>query len=76
MDREEHISNMDDALDKGQKGEIYNWVIGNAERMLIEKALERSSGNQILAAKILGINRNTLRAKIKKLGVYIDRFKI
>jgi len=58
-----------------KKGEIYHAVIGNIERSLIEKALEYTSGNQITAAKLLGINRNTIRTKIKKLNINVDRFK-
>jgi len=58
-----------------KKGEIYHAVIGDIERSLIEKALEYTSGNQITAAKLLGINRNTIRTKIKKLNINIDRFK-
>jgi two-component system, NtrC family, nitrogen regulation response regulator GlnG len=58
-----------------KKGEIYHAVIGDMERFLIEKALEYTSGNQITAAKLLGINRNTIRAKIKKLNINVDKFK-
>ena len=39
------------------------------ERPLISKALEFCKGNQIKTSKILGINRNTLRSKIKKLNI-------
>ena len=59
-----------------KKGEIYHFVIGDMERLLIEKALEHTSWNQILAAKLLGINRNTIRTKIKKLNINIERFKL
>lgn len=58
-----------------QKGEIYQAVIGDIEKSLIEKALEHTSGNQILAAQILGINRNTIRSKIRKLNIIVSRFK-
>ena len=58
-----------------KRGEIYHAAIGDMEKSLIEKALEYTSGNQITAAKLLGINRNTIRTKIKKLGVNVDRFK-
>ena len=59
-----------------KNGEIYAEVIDNIEKILIEKALESSYGNKMAAAKMLGINRNTLHAKIKKLGIYAGRFKI
>jgi len=58
-----------------QKGRIYEVVIGGIEKSLIEKALEHTSGNQILAAQLLGINRNTIRSKIKKLNIDVGRFK-
>jgi two-component system nitrogen regulation response regulator GlnG len=58
-----------------KKGEIYQAVIGDIEKSLIEKALGYTSGNQILAAKLLGINRNTIRSKIKKLNIDVNRFK-
>ena len=58
------------------KGEIYYTVIKHIEKMLIEKALQRSSGNQIAASEILGINRNTLRTKIKKLGIKVEKWKL
>ena len=56
-------------------GQIYKAVIGDLEKMLIEKALQKSHGNQILAARVLGLNRNTLRAKIKKLNIHMEKFK-
>jgi len=58
-----------------KKGEIYRAVIGEIERSLIEKALGYTSGNQITAAGLLGINRNTIRTKIKKLNINVERFK-
>jgi len=42
-----------------------SWV----ERPLLEFILERTAGNQLRAAQILGINRNTLRKKITALGI-------
>lgn len=58
------------------KGKVYSMVIGSAEKELIEKVLKRTFGNQSIAAKILGINRNTLRTKIKKLDVDVGQFRI
>ena len=48
---------------------LYEKFINEFERPLILKTLEFCSGNQIKTAKILGINRNTLRARIKKLNI-------
>jgi len=76
MDRENYMDKIDEAFISIQRGEIYHVLISNTEKMIIEKALERSFGNQILAAKILGINRNTIRTKIRKLNIDVHRFKI
>lgn len=70
------MDKIDEAFATLQKGQIYHVLIDDAEKTLIEKALERSFGNQILAAKILGINRNTIRTKIRKLNIDVHRFKI
>ena len=56
-------------------GRIYRVVIDRTERLLIEKALQRAQGNQLVAAKLLGLNRNTLRSKIKKLHIETQRFR-
>ena len=48
-------------------------MISAVERPLIEIVLERSGGNQVKAAEMLGINRNTLRKKISELGIEIRR---
>jgi two-component system nitrogen regulation response regulator GlnG len=52
-------------------GEIYRGVLERVERPLIETVLAYTDGNQIRAAALLGINRNTLRKKIVDLGVDI-----
>jgi two-component system nitrogen regulation response regulator GlnG len=57
-------------------GKIYSKVIEHIEKIIIEKVLERTFGNQLKAAKILGINRNTLRTRIQKLGIDVNRWKI
>lgn len=57
-------------------GEIYASIIRNTERVLIEKALACCFGNQIAAAKMLGINRNTIRVKIRKFNIDIAKFKL
>ena len=69
------LLNIDEFFKNGAQGQIYRRVIDDAEKILIEKALEYSFGNQITASKILGVNRNTLRSKIKKLNIDTVRFK-
>ena len=72
---EKSISELEDYFIESRSDQIYRYVIDEVERPLIEKALERTYGNQIKAAKLLGINRNTLRSKIKRLGIQVDRWK-
>ncbi len=48
---------------------LYALVIERVERPLIDLTLKKTKGNQIRAAQILGINRNTLRKKITDLRI-------
>jgi len=54
-------------------GDLHALLIGSVERPLIEVVLERAGGNQVKAAEMLGINRNTLRKKITELGIDVRR---
>lgn len=67
---------IDDLMLKESKGKLYSKVIGDTEKALINKALERSFGNQSIASKLLGINRNTLRTKIKDFHIDVTKFRI
>lgn len=69
------ISKIDNRFLMLNKGHIYSDTIRQVEKALIEAALEESSGNRIAAAKILGIHRNTLHLKVKRLHINVDRFK-
>ena len=60
-------------VDKLDNGDIYNMVIEQVERPLIIFLLEKTRWNQVRAANILGINRNTLRKKIADLGIEIKK---
>ncbi len=57
------------------EGHIYGGMIDHIEKIVITKALERSGGNQLEAARFLGLHRNTLRNKIRKLNIDVGRFK-
>jgi DNA-binding NtrC family response regulator len=48
---------------------LYDMVIPEVEKALILMVMRETKGNQVRAAKLLGINRNTLRSKIKRLGI-------
>ena len=52
---------------------LYSLVIERVERPLIELTLKKTKGNQIRAAQILGINRNTLRKKITDLRIELKK---
>jgi two-component system nitrogen regulation response regulator GlnG len=56
------------ALDAGQD-DLHRRLLERVERPLLERVLAHTGGNQIRAAALLGINRNTLRKKIVELGV-------
>ncbi|NJD91802.1 MAG: sigma-54-dependent Fis family transcriptional regulator [Geobacter sp.] len=60
-------------VDKLDNGDIYNMVIEQVERPLIIFLLEKTRWNQVRAANILGINRNTLRKKIADLGIEVKK---
>jgi Fis family transcriptional regulator len=48
---------------------IYDMVITHVERAVIVSVMTRTNGNQTQAADMLGMNRNTLRAKLAKYGI-------
>jgi len=52
---------------------VHGRIIRLTEKPLIMLALEAVGGNQIQAADLLGINRNTLRKKIRELGITLER---
>ena len=56
-------------VDTGNADHIHESVIGKVERALIGIVLEEEHGNQVRAARRLGINRNTLRKKMKELQI-------
>lgn len=58
-----------------QQGGVYEELLCLLERPLFERALEQTRGNQIKAAALLGLNRNTLRSKLRQLGIGMPRDK-
>jgi two-component system nitrogen regulation response regulator GlnG len=64
---------MADLLKGGEEDEkIYQTVLGQVERPLIKLALSVTSGNKLRTAALLGVNRNTLRARMGVLGMTED----
>ncbi len=49
---------------------LHGRVLREVEYPLILATLEITRGNQVKAADILGINRNTLRKRIRELGIW------
>ncbi|MGE3973145.1 MAG: helix-turn-helix domain-containing protein [Bdellovibrionales bacterium] len=62
----EVLFSQQDLKDSDMNG-LYNIVMEQVERPLIELALKAFRGNQVKTAQLLGINRNTLK---KKMHVY------
>jgi two-component system nitrogen regulation response regulator GlnG len=55
------------------KAGLYDRVLREIERPLINLSLAATRGNQIRAAELLGLNRNTLRKKIRELDIRVIR---
>lgn len=58
-------------MDVQELDNLYDMVMHQMERPLIRIILEKTRSNQVRAAEILGINRNTLRKKIQTLDIDI-----
>ena len=56
-------------LDGEKARGVYDMVINCVEKPLLETILHRLQGNQSRSAQVLGINRNTLRKKMKAHGI-------
>lgn len=63
------LSEYMEKLDGEPAENLYELVIGSVEKSLITDVLNRARGNQSGAASMLGINRNTLRAKLDKYKI-------
>ncbi|NVJ60680.1 MAG: DNA-binding transcriptional regulator Fis [Gammaproteobacteria bacterium] len=63
------IKNYFDSLDGQQPSELYEMVLAEIEAPLLERVMEYTRGNQTKAAVILGLNRGTLRKKLKIYGL-------
>jgi two-component system nitrogen regulation response regulator GlnG len=64
---DEEISKID--LIEVEEGNLYSEIIDEFEKDFLEKIYRQLGKNQLKTAKILGINRNTLRSKLDKYGL-------
>jgi two-component system nitrogen regulation response regulator GlnG len=55
-----------------ESANLYELVLGLVEKPLLRAVLRETGGNQLRAAALLGINRNTLRKKLRALGLKAD----
>lgn len=69
----EHVTLMLDnyfaTLEEEQASDLYQIVLQEVEKPLIEFVLQKTEANQTHAANILGINRNTLKKKMQKYQI-------
>jgi len=65
----QHLDEFGDVMPRNLHARVLEMV----EKPLLEAVLARTSGNQLRAAEILGINRNTLRKKITELDIRISK---
>ena len=56
-------------LDGEEAVGIYDMVLQETERPLLQVTMQQAGGNQTRAARMLGINRNTLRKKLARYGL-------
>jgi two-component system nitrogen regulation response regulator GlnG len=59
--------------DGGRARDLYGAILADVERALLAAVLQHTGGNQVKAADILGINRNTLRKKLTDLDLQIPK---
>ncbi|BCW89168.1 DNA-binding transcriptional regulator NtrC [Alphaproteobacteria bacterium SO-S41] len=72
---ERHLQQLFNEMPPGELPEdgLYDRILEQVERPLLTAVLAISRGNQIRAAKLLGLNRNTLRKKLRALDIALVR---
>lgn len=56
-------------LDGHDAEDVYDMVVGQVEQAMLESVMQHTRSNQTRAAEVLGINRSTLRKKLKQHGL-------
>jgi two-component system, NtrC family, nitrogen regulation response regulator GlnG len=69
----EAVPALADALLAASAGDLYRRALGVLERPLIVRVLALTGGNQVRAARLLGLNRNTLRKRCRELDLPLPR---
>lgn len=62
-----------DELLGSRPGDVYRAAVAILERPLLAHVLATTGGNQLRAARLLGLNRNTLRKRCRELGLDLPR---
>lgn len=65
-----------DALVAAEPGHVYRHAVGILEKPLIAHVLALTGGNQVRAARLLGLNRNTLRKRCRELNLPLPRAEV
>ncbi|ABV38723.1 MULTISPECIES: DNA-binding transcriptional regulator Fis [Shewanella] len=63
------VTNFFAQMDGQEAEEVYEMVLSEVEAPLLDIIMQHTRGNQTRAANMLGINRGTLRKKLKKYGM-------
>src|SRR5262249_38152908 len=61
---------------KEAPGRVYQAVIDAVERVLLARVLRQTHGHQARASDLLGLNRTTLRTRLRTLGLAVDKVLI
>lgn len=66
---EQALRNYFEHLDGQDVTDVYNMVLAEIEAPLLESVMDYVRGNQTRASEVLGLNRGTLRKKLKQYGL-------